>query len=123
MATIYTRNEFVTGASDRSFGIVMTAVFSLMSLINWWHQGRAWGWTIGIAAVFLAATLFHPSALKPLNQLWLKFGMLLHKVVNPIVMALVLCERSGRTRCGSNVSPKWRATGSSDARQGPRPNP
>ena len=30
MATIhenYTRNEFVTGASDRSFGIVMTAAF------------------------------------------------------------------------------------------------
>ena len=85
----YTRNEIVTGASDRSFGIVMTAVFSLMSLLNWWHQGRAWGWTVGIAAVFLAATLFRPGALKPLNRLWLKFGMLVHKVVNPIVMALV----------------------------------
>ena len=27
--------------------------------------------------------------LRPLNRLWLKFGLLLHKVVNPIVMALV----------------------------------
>ena len=92
MATIhenYTRNEIVTGASDRSFGIVMTAAFTLMSLLNWCHQGRAWRWTIGIAAVFLAVTLFRPGALKPLNRLWLKFGMLLHKVVNPIVMALV----------------------------------
>ena len=34
----YTRNEIVTGASDRSFGIVMTAAFTLMSLLNWWHQ-------------------------------------------------------------------------------------
>jgi hypothetical protein len=92
MATIhenYTRNEIVTGASDRSFGIVMTAAFTLMSLLNWWHQGHGWRWTIGIAAVFLAATLFYPGVLKPLNQLWLKLGMLLHKVVNPIVMALV----------------------------------
>jgi peptidoglycan/LPS O-acetylase OafA/YrhL len=92
MATIhenYTRNEIVTGASDRSFGIVMTAAFTLMSLLNWWHQGHVWRWIIGIAAVFLAATLFYPGVLKPLNQLWLKLGMLLHKVVNPIVMALV----------------------------------
>ena len=67
----------------------MTAAFAVISLLNWWHEGHAWRWTIGIAAVFLAATLFHPAALKPLNQPWLKFGMLLHKVVNPIVMALV----------------------------------
>jgi hypothetical protein len=37
----------------------------------------------------LAVTLFRPGALKPLNRLWLKFGILLHKVINPIVMALV----------------------------------
>jgi hypothetical protein len=49
----------------------------------------AWRWTIGIAAVFLAATLFHPAGLKPLNRLWHKFGMLLHRVISPIVMALV----------------------------------
>jgi hypothetical protein len=92
MATIhenYSRNEIVTGGSDRSFGIVLTGAFTLMSLLNWWHQGRAWRWTIGIAALFLAATLFHAAALKPLNRLWLKLGMLLHNVVNPIVMALV----------------------------------
>ena len=92
MATIhenYTRNEIVTGGSDRSFGIVMTAAFAAISLLNWWREGHAWRWTIGIAAVFLAATLFYPGVLKPLNGLWLKFGMLLHKVVHPIVMALV----------------------------------
>ena len=38
---------------------------------------------------FLAATLFYPAALKPLNRLWLRFGLLLHKVVNPIVMGFV----------------------------------
>ena len=92
MATIhenYSRNETVIGGSDRSFGMVMTTAFAVMSLLNWWREGHAWRWTSGIAALFLAATLFHPAALKPLNQLWLKFGMLLHKVVNPIVMALV----------------------------------
>jgi hypothetical protein len=42
-----------------------------------------------VAGLFLGVALFYPAALTPLNRLWLKFGLLLHKVVNPIVMALV----------------------------------
>jgi hypothetical protein len=75
----YSRGETVIGGSDRSFGIVMTAAFTVISLLNWWHEGHWWRWTGGIAAIFLAATLFYPAALKPLNRLWLKFRLLLHK--------------------------------------------
>jgi hypothetical protein len=85
----YSRDEIVIGGSDRSFGIVMTVAFAALSLLNWWHDGHWWRWTGGIAALFLVATLVYPAALQPLNRLWLKFGLLLHKVVNPIVMALV----------------------------------
>jgi hypothetical protein len=86
---IFSRDETVIGGSDRSFGIVMTAAFAVMSLLNWWHDGNLWRWTGGIALLFLAAALLYPSALKPFNRLWLKFGLLLHKVVNPIMMAFV----------------------------------
>ena len=85
----YSRDETVIAGSDRSFGIVIAAALALMSLLNWWHDGHSWPWTGGIAVLFLAAALFYPAALKPLNRLWLKFGLLLHKVVNPIIMALV----------------------------------
>ena len=85
----YSRDEAVIGSSDRSFGIVMAAAFGLISLLNWWHGGRSWPWTSGIAALCLAAALFYPAILRPFNRLWLKFGLLLHKVVNPVVMALV----------------------------------
>jgi hypothetical protein len=54
----------------------MAVAFAAMSLLNWWREGPVWQWTIGIAAVFLAATLVHPPALKPLNQLWLVMRML-----------------------------------------------
>ncbi len=85
----YSRDETVIDGSERPFGIVMTATLSMLSLLNWWHEGHSWPWTGGIAVLFLAAALFRPAALKPLNQLWLKFGLLLHKIVNPIVMALI----------------------------------
>jgi len=83
------RDETVIAGSDRSFGIVMTIAFAAISLLNWWHDGHLWRWTCGIALFFLAATLLYPAALKPLNRLWLRFGLLLHKVVNQIVMGFV----------------------------------
>ena len=85
----YSRNEAVISGSDRSFGIVMAAVFALLSLLNWWHNGHLWRWTGGIAVVFVGAALLCPVLLRPLNWFWLRLGLLLHRVMNPIVMALV----------------------------------
>jgi hypothetical protein len=67
----------------------MTAAFAVISLLNWWHDGHLWRWTGGTALFFLAAALLYPAGLKPLNRLWLKFGLLLHKVVNPIMIGFV----------------------------------
>jgi hypothetical protein len=46
-------------------------------------------WTGGVAALFLAAAFMRPAMLHPLNLIWLKFGLLLHRIVNPVVMALL----------------------------------
>ncbi len=67
----------------------MTVAFAATSLMNWWHDGHLWAWTGAIAVLFLAAALLFPAGLRPLNLLWLKLGLLLHKVLNPIVMAFV----------------------------------
>jgi hypothetical protein len=85
----YTREETVKVGSERSFGLTIAAVLLLLSSFNWWHAGRSWPWLTGIAAFLMTAALVHPPALKGLNQLWFKFGMLLHKVVNPVVMGLL----------------------------------
>jgi cellulose synthase/poly-beta-1,6-N-acetylglucosamine synthase-like glycosyltransferase len=42
-----------------------------------------------LSAVFLAISLFAPKLLAPLNKLWFWFGLALHAVINPIVMALI----------------------------------
>lgn len=86
---VFSRDEKVVAGSDRSFGLVMAAALSAVTLLNGWHGGRLWPWTGGLAALFLAAGLLRPSVLHPFNLLWLRFGMLLHRVVNPIVMALL----------------------------------
>ena len=85
----YSRHEAAVPGSNRSFGMVMAAAFALLTLISVWHVGRAWPWTGALAAFFFVFACLCPAALRPLNWMWLKFGLLLHMVVNPIVMALV----------------------------------
>lgn len=86
---IFEREETITQGSERSFGIVIAAALGLLSLLNWWHSGAAWPWMSGVGALILIAALVVPAALKPLNWLWFKFGMLLHAVVSPLVMGLM----------------------------------
>jgi hypothetical protein len=86
---VFSREEKIVAGSDRSFGFVMAGALAVVSLVNVWHIGRVWPWTGGLAALFLVAALLAPAILHPLNLLWLKFGLLLHKVVNPVLMALI----------------------------------
>jgi hypothetical protein len=67
----------------------MAGAFAAVSALNGWHSGKLWPWTGGLAAVFLAAALLNPAVLNPLNRAWLKFGLLLHSIVNPVVMSVV----------------------------------
>jgi hypothetical protein len=86
---VFSRDEEIVAGSDRSFGMVMAAVLAVVTALNGWHSGRLWPWTGGMAALLLAAAWLRPSVLHPLNLIWLRFGLLLHRVVNPVVMALL----------------------------------
>jgi Flp pilus assembly protein TadB len=77
------------GSSDRMFGLVMAGALALLALINGWHHGRLWPWELTIAVLLLSAAWLRPMLLNPLNRLWMKLGLLLHRVVNPIVMGLL----------------------------------
>ena len=85
----FVRDETAQPGFDRTFGLVMAGALALLSLVNGWHLGRVWPWTLAAAMLFLIAALLWPSSLRPLNRLWMKLGLLLHRIVNPIVMGLL----------------------------------
>jgi len=85
----FVREEGASTGSDRTFGLVMAAALALLALLNGWHHGRLWPWEAAVAVLFLLAALLKPVLLNPLNRVWMKLGLLLHKVVNPIVMGLL----------------------------------
>ncbi len=76
--------------SERSFAVVFCVVFLLVAL---WLAWRGW-WTAaalptGAAVVLGGVARLRPEALRPLNHLWFRFGLLLHHVVSPVIMFLV----------------------------------
>lgn len=83
------RGEGLTPGSERSFGLVMAAAFALIALINLWYAGVWWPWLGWVALLFLICALAYPPILKPLNWVWFRFGLLLHAVINPLIMALI----------------------------------
>lgn len=85
----FSRHDNTVMSSERSFGIIMAAALGIISLINWRHTGRVWPWLGSLAVLFLAVALVYARALRPLNIVWFKFGLLLHHIVNPIVMGLL----------------------------------
>jgi low temperature requirement protein LtrA len=43
----------------------------------------------GAAALFLAASIAHPRLLAPFNRAWHRLGLLLGKVISPIVLGVI----------------------------------
>lgn len=83
------RHEMPEGSSDRSFGFVFAGFFALLAGWSLWRGGSAWMWLGSVAVVFLAVALLRAALLAPLNWLWMRFGLLLAKIVNPIVLGLL----------------------------------
>ncbi len=83
------REEAVRGSSERSFGLVFAAMFAVIALWPVLDSGWPHWWACAIAFLFLAAALLRPTWLRPLNRLWARLGFVLHRVTNPIVMAVI----------------------------------
>lgn len=83
------RDESVPLSSNRSFGFVFVAVFLIVGLLPLISGGGIRVWSLVIAGVFLLAALVAPAVLTPLNRGWMRFGMLLHKIVSPLVLGIM----------------------------------
>ena len=83
------RQSQIVLPSDRSFGLLFAVVSGLAGTWLLWRASRYAGVALGIAALFLLVALAFPRALHPLNIAWMRLGLLLNRVVSPIVMGVI----------------------------------
>jgi hypothetical protein len=75
--------------SNRSFGLVFAGFFTLVGTYGV-LQGSANSWaSLVIAGLFAGIAMAAPAWLAPLNRLWFRLGMLLARIIQPLVVGLV----------------------------------
>ena len=75
--------------SNRSFGIVFFIVFFLIGIYPLINSEGLRIWSLIIAFIFLVLGLFNSKFLTPFNKIWFRFGILLGRIVSPIIMAII----------------------------------
>ncbi len=75
--------------SNKSFGIVFSIVFFIIALYPLLSHNEIRLWSLIISIIFLVLGLLNSKLLTPLNKVWFKFGILLGKIVSPLVMGLI----------------------------------
>ena len=75
--------------SNKSFGIVFFVVFLLISLYPLLNNESIRIWSLVVSLIFLILGILDFKILSPLNKIWFKFGILLGKVISPIIMGII----------------------------------
>ena len=76
-------------SSNKSFGIVFSIFFLLISVYLLLNNNPIYYWSLFVSFIFLVLGLMNSKILSPLNLLWFKFGILLGKIVSPVVMGII----------------------------------
>ncbi len=84
----FDRKSGETQSSERGFGQVFAAVCGLIGVAKLYHGAPYVAWLVA-CGVFLVLAYFWTAPLKPLNLIWHKFGLLLFKITNPLIMAII----------------------------------
>lgn len=74
---------------NRPFGLIFAGIFLIIAAWPLMFGGSFREWAGIVSGVFTAAALIVPAVLTPLNRAWARFGLVMHKITNPLLMGVV----------------------------------
>lgn len=90
----YTQVDQHDGPTNKSFGLTVGGILIGLGALRFYWHGELTALSyilIIVGAPLVLAAVFFPRILTAPNKAWMALGLLLGKVVNPIVMLLVFC--------------------------------
>ena len=81
--------EIYNKSTNKGFGILFFFVFLIISFYPFKNFVDVRIWSLVIAFIFLILGLLNSKILTPLNILWFKFGIVLGKIIPPIIMGIL----------------------------------
>ena len=82
-------NKNIKLPTNKNFGIVFSIVFLIIALFPLINNESLRIWSLIISAVFLFLGLINSKILTPLNNIWFKFGLILGRIVSPVIMGVI----------------------------------
>ena len=79
----------INKSSNKSFGLVFFIVFIIIAFWPLLNNETYRLWAILISIIFLILGLSNSKLLTPLNIFWFKLGIILGKIVSPVIMAII----------------------------------
>ena len=75
--------------SNRQFGFVFFTLFMIIALWPLLNGKEIRVWSAIISIIFFILGITNSKTLTPLNKIWFKFGILLGRIISPLVMGLI----------------------------------
>jgi len=72
-----------------TFGVLFFILFLIIGIYPLKSGGVIRIWSVVLSLLFLIITIIRPNLFTFLNRLWIQFGILLGKIISPVVMGLV----------------------------------
>ena len=72
-----------------TFGVLFFILFLIIGIYPLKSGGVIRIWSVVLSSLFLIITIIRPNLFTFLNRLWIQFGILLGKIISPVVMGLV----------------------------------
>ena len=83
------KNTTTKLGSNKLFGIVFGIIFLIIALWPIKNSGDILIWSIILSSIFFILGLLNSEILTPFHYLWIKFGLLLSKIVSPVIMFII----------------------------------
>tara|TARA_B100001123_G_C15152693_1_gene964140 strand:- start:477 stop:884 length:408 start_codon:yes stop_codon:yes gene_type:complete len=79
-------------SANRKFGFLFSVMFAFGIIFLSTKKPVDPEYLLPLVLIFLITfmlSIFYPNALSPFNSVWMKFGMIIGKIMNPIIMGLI----------------------------------
>lgn len=83
------REEKVEPGSDRNFGLIVGGILVCVGIFQYINESGLYQWFLIPGSGLVVLGLIAPTSLHLLNVGWMKLGLLLGRVVTPVVMFIV----------------------------------
>jgi len=84
-----TLKNYTKSGSNKSFGLVFATVFALIGLWPILNGRPILLWALSVSVLLVIISFLTSEILSPFNRVWFLFGLLLHKVISPVILGLI----------------------------------